>query len=60
MNILITKDLKRLKVQTVSVAGRRIRVATLQELLAMKKESKRPQDLIDVKNIEAKLYGQKR
>ena len=47
VDILITKDLKRLRVQTISVAGRKINVATLAELLKMKMEAGRPQDLID-------------
>lgn len=55
VDILITKDLKRLKVQTISVAGRKINVATLAELLKMKMEAGRPQDLIDIQSIKDKM-----
>lgn len=59
VDILITKDLKRLKVQTISVAGRKINVATLAELLKMKKEAGRPQDLIDIQSIKDKMNEKK-
>lgn len=59
VDILITKDLKDLKVQNISVGNRKIRVASLQELLKMKIEAGRPQDLIDVKNIREKLNEKK-
>jgi hypothetical protein len=59
VDILITRDLKDLQTQKVSVGGRKITVATLQELLAMKTEAGRPQDLIDIKNIQAKLNEKK-
>lgn len=59
VDILITKDLKDLKVQNISVGNRKIRVASLEELLKMKIEAGRPQDLIDVKNIKEKLNEKK-
>ena len=59
VDILITKDLKRLKVQTISVAGRKINVATLAELLKMKMEAGRPQDLIDIQSIKDKMNEKK-
>ena len=59
VDILITKDLKELEVEKISVGGRKISVATLQELLKMKTEAGRPQDLIDVQNIIGKLNGKK-
>ncbi|AHI06302.1 hypothetical protein BDW_09010 [Bdellovibrio bacteriovorus W] len=55
VDILITKDLKDIKTEKVSVGGRKIVVATLKEILQMKKEAARPQDLIDVENIKRKL-----
>lgn len=58
VDILITKDLRKLKVEKVSVAGRKISVVTLKELLKMKLEAGRPQDLVDAKNIQEKLNGQ--
>lgn len=59
VDILITKDLKKMKTQKISVAGRKITVATLQEILKMKEEAGRPQDLIDIANIKEKLSGKK-
>lgn len=59
VDILITKDLKDLEVEKISVGGRKIAVASLKELLKMKTESGRPQDLIDVKNIKEKLNEKK-
>ena len=55
VDIIITHDRRRLKTQTVAVAGRKISVVTLPELLRMKKAAGRPQDLVDVATIEAKL-----
>ncbi len=59
VDILITKDLKDLKVQNISVGSRKIKVASLEELLKMKIEAGRPQDLIDIKNIKEKLNEKK-
>ncbi len=59
VDILITKDLKDLKVQNISVGTRKIKVASLEELLKMKIEAGRPQDLIDIKNIKKKLNEKK-
>lgn len=58
VDILITKDLKKIKTQKISVGGRKIVVATLLEILKMKQEAGRPQDLIDIKSIQEKLNGQ--
>lgn len=55
VDILITKDLANLQTEKISVAGRKISVATLNEILKMKQAAGRPQDLIDVENILAKL-----
>ncbi|RYZ91930.1 MAG: hypothetical protein EOP06_05760 [Proteobacteria bacterium] len=57
VDILITKDLKTIETERISVGGRKITVATLPELMKMKKEAGRPQDLIDLKNIQEKLSG---
>lgn len=59
VDILITTDLKDLKIERIAVAKRKIAVASLKELLKMKLESGRPQDLIDVKNIKEKLDEKK-
>lgn len=60
VDILITKDLRKMDIVNISVAGRKIPIASLQEILKMKKEAGRPQDLIDIKNIEAKLNEKKK
>jgi predicted nucleotidyltransferase len=59
VDILINKDIKDFKVEKVSVGGRKICVVSLKDLLKMKKEAGRPQDLIDVENIERKLNEKK-
>ncbi|WP_415061222.1 nucleotidyl transferase AbiEii/AbiGii toxin family protein [Bdellovibrio sp.] len=59
VDILITKNLSEMDIEKISVAGRKISVVTLQELLKMKQESGRPQDLIDIENIQAKLNEKK-
>jgi hypothetical protein len=59
VDILITKDLRKMDIVKMSVGGRKIPVATLDELLDMKTESGRPQDLIDIENIKEKLNGKK-
>jgi hypothetical protein len=59
VDILITKDLKDLNVEKISVGGRKISVASLEDLLEMKTEAGRPQDLIDIKNIKEKLNEKK-
>jgi len=59
VDILITKDLRNLEIVKISIGGKKIPVATLQELLKMKTESGRPQDLIDIKSIRAKLNEKK-
>jgi predicted nucleotidyltransferase len=59
VDILITKDIKDMKIQKVSVGGRKISVVSLQDLLEMKIEAGRPQDLIDIENIKEKLNEKK-
>ncbi len=59
VDILITKDLRDIKVENISVSGRKIPTATLGELLKMKTESGRPQDLIDIAHIKEKLNEKK-
>jgi len=59
VDILINKDLRRLKTIRLSVGKRKISVITLRELLNMKVESGRPQDLIDIENIKEKLNEKK-
>lgn len=59
VDILIIKDLKNLETVNISVAGKKIPVATLKELLKMKTISGRPQDLIDIESIKKKLNEKK-
>ena len=55
VDILITKDLKDLEIEKISISGRKISVVSLKQLLQLKIESGRPQDLIDIQNIREKL-----
>ncbi len=59
VDILIHKDLRKLKVETLSVSGNKIQVVTLEQLLQLKTEAGRPQDLIDIQNIKEKLREKK-
>ncbi len=60
VDIIITEELKALKVKMISVGTRKIPVATLEELLRMKITSGRPQDLVDIENIRERLSGKKK
>jgi hypothetical protein len=55
VDILITKDLRDLEVERLKVGGKKFFVVSLAELLRMKTESGRPQDLVDIKNITDKI-----
>ncbi len=59
VDILLTEDLKNIDVVTVSVGGRKIKVASLSDLIKMKTKSGRPQDLVDIANIKKKLNEKK-
>lgn len=60
VDILITKDLSDLDTVKIKVGNKKISVVSLTELLRMKREAGRPQDLLDVKNIEALLNENKK
>ncbi len=60
VDILITKELSDLKPVKIKVGNRKINVASLEDLLKMKQEAGRDQDLIDVKNIREKLSEKKK
>jgi hypothetical protein len=60
IDILITKDLSDLEVEKIKVGSRSLSVISLEELLRMKMEAGRPQDLLDIKNIEIKLSEEKK
>jgi hypothetical protein len=53
VDIIITEDLKDLKTIVKIVAGQPILVADIPSLIAMKKKSNRPQDVEDIKALEA-------
>lgn len=59
VDILIHKDLKDLQIQKIAVRGSKISVVSLEQLLEMKKESGRPQDLVDIQNIKDHLNAKK-
>lgn len=59
-DILITEDVANLKIEKISVSGRKIPVASLQDLLAMKLKAARPQDLVDIENIRKKIDEKKK
>lgn len=60
VDILITEDVANLKIEKISVGGRKIPVASLEDLLAMKMKSARPQDLVDIENIRKKIDEKKK
>jgi hypothetical protein len=60
VDILITEDVTNLDVEKISVGGRKIPVASLQDLLNMKLKAGRPQDLLDIENIRNKIDAKKK
>ncbi len=60
VDILITENLEDLKTKSIAVSGRKIVVATLEEILRMKTAAGRPQDLLDIENIKQVLDGKKK
>ena len=58
VDILITMDLRDLAIEKISTGGRKISVATLEQLLVLKKSAGRPQDLLDVRRIAEKLKNE--
>ncbi len=55
LDILLTEDLNRIKVESVSIGGYKVKIASLEDLKKMKEKSKRPQDLLDIENINRLL-----
>lgn len=53
VDVIITHDLKKLRVKNIRSAGRLLPVLAVADLIAMKKASGRPQDLEDVRALEA-------
>jgi hypothetical protein len=60
VDILITTDISELNVELISVGGYKVAVASLQDLLRMKTQSGRPQDLVDIVNIKEALNERKK
>ncbi|MBL7544169.1 MAG: nucleotidyl transferase AbiEii/AbiGii toxin family protein [Bdellovibrionaceae bacterium] len=60
VDILITEDVANLDVRKISVGGRKIPVASLQDLLVMKLKAGRPQDLVDVENLRKRINEKKK
>lgn len=53
LDVILTHDLKKMNVETFNIEGVKIRVASIDDLIKMKKASGRPQDLEDVKALQA-------
>lgn len=52
VDIIITHDANKMKTKTVKADSMTIQIATIEELIKMKKQSARPQDLEDIKALE--------
>lgn len=52
VDILMTHDLKRFTVKRLRAGGRPVPVIAIEDLIAMKKEAGRPQDLEDIRALE--------
>ncbi|MBI2606819.1 MAG: nucleotidyl transferase AbiEii/AbiGii toxin family protein [Deltaproteobacteria bacterium] len=57
IDIIITDDARKMKVDKMKVDGHPIRVASLESLIEMKRKRGRPQDLIDVAALETLKKG---
>jgi hypothetical protein len=55
LDVIITEDLGDLEVDRVTVSGVRLRVVSIPSLITMKKRAGRPQDVEDVKALQALL-----
>jgi hypothetical protein len=53
VDIVLTHDLADLRTETIRVQGRRIRVVALDDLIAIKRRSERPQDKEDARALQA-------
>lgn len=52
VDVVITHDLKKMKTKTIKVHGTNIKILSIDDLIKMKKQSGRPQDLEDVSALE--------
>lgn len=53
VDIIISYDLKNAKTTLIKTSGGKLRVLSLEDLIAMKKASGRPQDIEDIKALES-------
>lgn len=53
VDIIITHDLKKMKSENISIQGIKVPVLSKKSLIQMKKDAGRPQDLEDIKALEA-------
>ncbi len=58
VDVIISHDRKKMKVNSIEAFGATIKVATIPELIKMKTESARPQDLADIQALKI-LAGKK-
>ena len=52
VDVLITRDLRKMKARSIFYGRYRIKILSLQDLIRMKKESNRPQDRADVEALQ--------
>ena len=53
VDIIITEDLRNMKVKRVLVGDQILRAVSIEDLIKMKKKSKRPQDLEDINALRS-------
>ena len=58
VDILITENCKKIKTDLISVAGYKIKVASIPDLIRMKSKTGRPQDAEDVKMLKELLKNE--